>query len=212
MANASMASLNGMLTGILDISRLDAGVIAPAIASVDLGELVDRLAREYAPRAAADGLVLRHAPRAVRARTDAALLERILRNLIENALRYTAKGGVLIGVRQRGESVRLDVIDTGIGIAAEKQAEIFEEFRQLDNPARDSSHGLGLGLAIVSRLARLIGAEMQVASRLGHGTRFSLLLPLDRSAPPAARAAPAVRRRRRPHPHHRGQCRHSSGL
>ena len=192
MAKASMASLNGMLTGILDISRLDAGVIAPDIASADLGALVDRMAREYAPRAAEVGLVLRHVPREALARTDTALLERILRNLIENALRYTSKGGVLIGVRQRGENVRLDVIDTGIGIAANQQAEIFEEFRQLNNPARDSSQGLGLGLAIVSRLARLIGAEVQVSSRLDHGTRFSLLLPLEKIAPPAVRAAPAI--------------------
>jgi PAS domain S-box-containing protein len=191
LAKASMASLSSLLTGILDISRLDAGVVAPVMASVDLGELIDQMAREYAPRAEADGLVLRHAPRALRARTDVALLERILRNLIENALRYTAKGGVLIGVRQRGRWVRLDVIDTGIGIAAEYQTEIFEEFRQLNNPARDSSKGLGLGLAIVSRLARLIDSEVQVASRLDHGTRFSLLLPLELSAPPSVGAAPA---------------------
>ena len=192
MANASMASLNGMLTGILDISRLDAGGITPVFASVELGGLVDRLAREYAPRAAEVGLVLRHAPRALRARTDVALLERILRNLIENALRYTANGGVLIGLRPRGKRVRIDVIDTGMGIAADHQTEIFEEFRQLNNPARDSSKGLGLGLAIVCRLARLIGAEVQVASRLDCGARFSLVLPLDRSAPPSVRAAPAI--------------------
>lgn len=189
MANASVASLNALLTGILDISRLDAGVVTPVFASVDLGELIRRLACEYAPRAAADGLALRHVARALRARTDAALLERILRNLIENALRYTARGGALIGVRQRGEWVRLDVIDTGIGIAAEHQTEIFEEFRQFNNPARDGNKGLGLGLAIVSRLARLIGCEVQVASRLQHGTRFSLLLPMERSASPALRSA-----------------------
>jgi CheY-like chemotaxis protein/two-component sensor histidine kinase len=191
MANASMASLNGLLTSILDISRLDAGVITPDMASVDLGGLVGSLGDEYAPRAAAVGLVLRHAPRALRARTDVLLLERILRNLIENALRYTATGGVFIGLRRRGQSVRIDIFDTGIGIAADQQKEIFEEFRQLNNPARDSSQGLGLGLAIVSRLAQLIGSEVQVASSLGHGTRFSLLLPLDRSTPPCVRAAPS---------------------
>jgi CheY-like chemotaxis protein/anti-sigma regulatory factor (Ser/Thr protein kinase) len=130
--------------------------------------------------------------RALPVRTDLTLLERILRNLIENALRYTAKGGVLIGARQCGKTVRLDVIDTGIGIPVDQQTEIFEEFRQLDNPARDSSQGLGLGLAIVSRLAHLIDAEVQVASRVGHGTRFSLLLPLERSAPAPVRAALAL--------------------
>ena len=192
-ANASLASINGLLAGILDISRLDAGVITPAFSSVDLGELISRLAGEYAPRAAADGLVLRrNSPRALRARTDVALLERILRNLIENALRYTAKGGVLIGMRQRGDWVRLDVIDTGMGIAPEHQAEIFEEFRQLNNPARDSSKGLGLGLAIVSRLTRLIGSEVQVASRLGRGTRFSLLLPIEQSALMSTGPVPSI--------------------
>ena len=183
LAQESMISLNGMLAGILDLSRLDAGVVAPNVSSVDLGEFVYRLAREYRPRAVASGLVLRVAPRALHASADAALLERILRNLIENALRYTDKGGILIGLRQRGDRVRLDVIDTGMGIPADQQTEIFEEFRQLHNPARDSSKGLGLGLAIVARLARLLGAEVQVSSRLGRGTRFSLLLPQDRSAP-----------------------------
>jgi two-component system, sensor histidine kinase and response regulator len=162
------------------------------LACVEVGEIVGRLAREYEPRAAAAGLVLRHAPRTLRAHTDAALLERILRNLVENALRFTSKGGVLIGVRQRGEKVRLDVIDSGIGIPADQQTEIFEEFRQLNNPARDSSQGFGLGLAIVSRLTQLIGSEVQVASRLGHGTRFSLLLPLEQSAPAPVQAAPVV--------------------
>ncbi|WP_091683219.1 ATP-binding protein [Methylocapsa palsarum] len=95
-------------------------------------------------------------------------------------------------MRQRGDNVRLDVIDTGTGIPADQQAEIFEAFRQLNNPARDSGLGLGIGLAIVSRLARLIGAELQVSSRLGHGSRFSLLLPLDRTtvADIAAKSAP----------------------
>ena len=183
LAQDSLSSLNGMLAGILDLSRLDAGVVAPNMSSLDLGEFVYRLASEYRPRAVASGLVLRVAPRDLHASTDTALLERILRNLIENALRYTEKGGILIGLRQRGDRIRLDVIDTGMGIPAEQQTEIFEEFRQLHNPARDSSKGLGLGLAIVARLARLLGAEVQVSSRLGRGTRFSLLLPRDRSAP-----------------------------
>jgi PAS domain S-box-containing protein len=191
MAKSAVDSLNSLLTGILDISKLDAGVVAPDIASVNLGETIDRLAKEYAPRAMAQGLTLRHVTSALWARTDANLMDRILRNLIENALRYTEKGGILIGLRRRDDTVRLDVIDTGIGIPADKQAEIFEEFRQLDNPARDASRGLGLGLAIVSRLAHLLGAPVEVASRLGRGTRFSLLLPLDRTEAPAKAAAPA---------------------
>ena len=183
LAQDLVNSLTGMLAGILDLSRLDAHVIAPTVSSVDLGEFANRLACEYRPRAVESGLVMRFAPRTFRASTDAALLERIVRNLIENALRYTAKGGILIGLRQRGDRVRIDVIDTGMGIPAAQQTEIFEEFRQLNNPARDSSKGLGLGLAIVARLARLLNAEVQVRSRVDRGSRFSLLLPLDRSAP-----------------------------
>ncbi len=182
MAKSAVDSLNGLLTGILDISKLGAGVVTPILGDVDLGELVDRLTKEYGSRAAAEGLTLRYVSSAIWVRTDAALVERIARNLIENALRYTEKGGILIGLRKRGGNVRLDVIDTGIGIPADKQAEIFEEFRQLNNPARDASHGLGLGLSIVSRLAQLLGAPVEVASRLSHGTRFSLLLPLIRAA------------------------------
>jgi PAS domain S-box-containing protein len=193
MAADSVKSLHEMLTGFLDISRLDAGVVQPEIASVDVSAMVSRLAREYLPRAAAAGLALRCRPRDFHARTDAALLERILRNLLENALRYTAKGGVFIGLRQRGDRVRLDVIDTGIGIALDKQAEIFEEFRQLGNPARDANLGQGLGLAIVARLAKLLKAEVQVYSRPGRGARFSLLLPETQAAAPVALVSrPAV--------------------
>ena len=159
---------------------------------MSLAETVQQLANEYRPRAAASGLSLRCVSRDFSARTDAALLERILRNLLENALRYTVAGGVLIGLRQRGDRVRLDVIDSGMGIPADKQTEIFEEFRQLNNPARDSSRGLGLGLAIVNRLARLLGVEVQVRSRLGRGTRFSLLVPMDVGRPADAAAQPPL--------------------
>ena len=192
MAKSAVDSLNNLLTGILDISKLDAGAVSPEFASVDAGELVERLAREYQSRAAALGLTLRCVANGLRVRSDAALLERIVRNLIENALRYTEKGGVLVGVRRRGERVRLDVIDTGIGIPADMQSQIFEEFRQLNNPARDASRGLGLGLAIVSRLAKLLGTNVQVASRLGRGTRFSVLLPITGEAPADIDAVPAA--------------------
>ncbi len=192
MANMAVKSLSGLLTGILDISKLDAGVVEPRVASVDLGALAEKLANEYRPRAAANGLSLRLASCALCGCADEEMLERILRNLLENALRYTASGGILLGVRRRGETVRIDVIDTGVGIPADKQAEIFEEFRQLNNQARDSSQGLGLGLSIVSRLARLLGAEVQVASRLGRGSRFSLSLRRDHAAPPAKCIKPVL--------------------
>ena len=150
----SLEGLNGLLNAILDISRLDAGVEAqPEV--VDLDVLIRRLAIEYKPKADELGLALRVAPRELWATADPALLERALRNLIENALRYTPAGGVLIGLRRRGERVRIDVVDTGIGVPEDKRKDIFEEFVQLNNPGRQLGLGLGLGLAIVARIARL---------------------------------------------------------
>ena len=143
MAEAAVSSLTALLTSILDISKLDAGLVTPFLTAVDLGELVPRLAREHQPLAAAKGLSLRHACCPLFVRADREMLERILRNLLENALRYTDTGGVLLAVRRRGETARLDVIDTGIGIPADKHTEIFEEFCQLGNAAGNSSRGWG---------------------------------------------------------------------
>ena len=174
----ALGGLNRLLTSILDLSSLDAGAVEACMEAVDLGALLGRLTTEYAPKAASRGLSFRVVRRGFHVVADATLLERALRNLIENALRYTPKGGILIGARRRGDRVRIDVVDTGIGVAASEQAEIFEEFYQVDNPGRDLEKGLGLGLAIVSRLADLLGAKVEVASRVGRGSRFSLTLPL----------------------------------
>jgi signal transduction histidine kinase/CheY-like chemotaxis protein len=182
MMKQAVGGLQRLLTGILGISLLEAGVVEASMESVDVGDLVGRLAREYAPIAEAKGLRLRSVPQPLHARTDATLLERVLRNLIENALRFTLKGGILIGIRRRGERVRIDVIDTGLGIPTDKQTEIFEEFRQLHNPGRDHREGLGLGLAIVARLASLLGTQVEVASNFGRGSRFSLALPIATEA------------------------------
>lgn len=184
----AMDSLNGLLAGILDISRLDAGLLRPNLESVDCGAVVARLAEEYAPVAAAKGLALRSRPRQLHTRTDAALLEQALRNLIENALRYTNRGRILLGVRPRGARIGIEVIDTGIGIPADKHREIFEEFYQVGNPGRDRSQGLGIGLAIVGRVASLLGGEVTVASQLGRGSRFSVLLPREASPYASAEA------------------------
>jgi signal transduction histidine kinase len=178
MENA-LEGLNGLLTSILDVSRLDAGVVMPQMATVDIGALLGRLAQEYSLLAEGKGLRLKAVRLALMARTDASLLERILRNLMENAIRYTHRGGILVGMRRRGNRVRLDVVDSGIGIPSNELPHIFEELYQVGNPGRHFSEGLGLGLAIVERLARLLGAELLVRSREGRGTCFSLLLPLD---------------------------------
>ncbi|MBB4196623.1 hypothetical protein CCR94_20460 [Rhodoblastus sphagnicola] len=189
----ALDGLTLLLNSILDMSRLDAGVVMPQVRSVDVGALLDRLSGEYAAQAEARALRFKgsglQAWRAtLHARTDPALLERALRNLIENALRYTRRGGVLVGVRRRGDRVRIDVVDTGVGIAAEKLSHIFEEFYQVSSAGRERANGLGLGLSIVERIAHLLGAEIEVRSREGRGSRFSLLLPLDDE--PAGTAVP----------------------
>ena len=172
----SLEGLNGLLNAILDVSRLDSGVEAQTEV-VDLEVLIRRLVFEYGPKAKERGLDLRMVPRKYWVNADPALLERALRNLIENAMSYTASGGVLIGLRRVGGRVRIDVVDTGIGFAKEKQKDIFEEFVQLNNPGRQLGLGLGLGLAIVARIATLMDATIDVRSKPGKGSRFSLSLP-----------------------------------
>ncbi len=179
MMQKAVNGLEGLLTAILDISRLDAGVtMRPE--PVDLTAMLRGLALEYKPKADNVGLDLRMAGPSLWVSTDPALLERATRNLIDNAIRYTHSGGVLLGLRRRKGSVRVDVIDTGIGIPRERQADIFEEFVQIDNPGRNLGRGLGLELAIVLRIARLLGAAVEVNSNVGRGSRFSLLLSCAR--------------------------------
>ncbi len=188
MMKQALGGLNGLLTAILDISRLDAGVVEASIEKVDLGALLIRLYSEYVAKAESQGLELRFVPADLHALADPTLIERALRNLIENALRYTSKGGVVIGMRMRGKDVRVDVIDTGIGIPDEKRHEIFDEFTQLNNPGRDLGQGLGLGLAIVSRLVALMDGQIELRSRPGRGSRFSLTLPaVEPDAPTEAK-------------------------
>ena len=182
MMEAALDGLGGLLNSILDISRVDAGVVVPQMGSVNLDEMLHRVCDGYASECGHKNLRLRCRSQAgLQARTDAGLLERILRNLIENAIRYTDHGGVLIGIRRRGERLRIDIVDSGIGIPADKLERVFEEFYQVANPARDYRRGLGLGLAIVSRLACLIGADLQVRSREGRGTCFTVTVPVDGS-------------------------------
>ncbi|BAI71982.1 two-component hybrid sensor and regulator [Azospirillum sp. B510] len=190
---ASMTdSLNGlrvMLDSLLDVSRLDAGVVKPSVTDFALGPLLDRLAEEYRNRAAESGLALRHVATSAWTRSDPALLERILRNLIENAIRYTERGDILVGCLHRADGLRLAVLDQGIGIPADKTQDIFLEFTQLANPERDRRKGLGLGLAIVRRLARLLEHGVTVRSTPGRGSGFFLDLPVavPRPVPKPAR-------------------------
>ena len=173
--NQSLDALKQLLDGLLDMSRLESGRIVAAPGPVKLADVLGRLAAEYTPRALERGLKLSVIPCGAWVLTDPALLDRILRNLIENALRYTRDGRILIGARRRRGQIRLEVWDTGIGIPADRLDEIFEEFTQLDDTGRD--RGLGLGLAIVKRLSRLLRHRVTVRSAVGRGSVFAIELP-----------------------------------
>jgi two-component system, sensor histidine kinase len=176
--DSAVDAVDAMLNSMLDISKLDAGVVQPKITPVPLGALLQRLDVEYQPIARLTGNELRvRATRTVGV-SDAAMLQRILGNLISNALRYTLNGRVLVAARRRGDSIRIDVYDTGPGIPAESLEDIFLEFHQLGNPERDRRRGLGLGLAIVKRLAGLLDHPITIRSVVGGGSRFSVTLPV----------------------------------
>lgn len=190
-------ALNGLTTlldALLDVSKLDAGVVAPQFTTVPLGHLLDLLAGEYQFKAERQGLSLRVVRSSLACGSDATLLERLIRNLIENALRYTRGGSILIGCRRRGASVRIDVIDTGIGIPPDKLEVIFEEFYQIGNAERLRAQGLGLGLAIVHRLSKLLNHPVEVASTPGRGSRFSVTVPQVALAPRPGAGADGGRR------------------
>jgi signal transduction histidine kinase len=192
--NASVDALEGLFNELLDISKIDAGAIKANPQDFALGPLLERLRMDFEPEAFERGLGLKVRPSRLHVRSDPVLVERILRNLITNALRYTPRGRVLVAARSRGTGVALEVWDTGTGIAAAQRERIFEEFYQVGNPERNSRKGLGLGLSIVRRLANLLGAPVGLSSEPGRGSRFSLTLP--RGMPPAPEAALSSARRR----------------
>lgn len=173
----SVDVMEELFNSLLDISRLDAGVVQPHITTIPLASVFDSLRFEYAPVARQKRLSLHVVPTSVFVRSDASLLVRLIRNLLSNAMRYTDSGGVVLGCRRAGSEVRIEVWDTGKGIPADRHEEIFREFYQLDNPERDRRKGLGLGLAIVERLARLLGHPVTIRSTVGKGSVFSITLP-----------------------------------
>lgn len=178
----SIEAINSMLNALLDVSKLDAGVVKPAVEPFALTDLFERLQAEFRPIALENHNALRIRPASAHVNTDPAMLERMLRNLIGNALRYTDNGRILVAARPRGRNIEIQVLDTGSGIPEDQLDDIFVEFHQLQNPARDRRQGLGLGLAIVKRLANLLHLDVKVVSRLGHGSCFSITLPLARAA------------------------------
>ncbi len=174
----SITALESLFDSLLDLSRLDAGVVTVQPRNVGLQALFDRLAREFHGEAVERELRLRFVPTRAVVRTDPLLLERILINLVANALHYTQHGGVAVGVRRRRGRAAIEVHDTGVGIPPEKQALVFEEFYQVNNPGRDRRRGLGLGLAIVQRLAHMLDHPLRLRSTPGRGSCFSIELPL----------------------------------
>lgn len=190
--DGAVDAIDSMLNSLLDISKLDAGVVRPEVGPVEVGDLLERLNDEYQPIARLTGNRLRVRPSSAMAQSDAAMLQRILTNLVSNALRYTANGRVLVGARKCGNSIRIEVYDNGPGIPSHALDDIFLEFHQLGNPERDRRKGLGLGLAIVKRLADLLGHKIEVRSTVGRGSRFTVTLPLSPASRRAATLSPAT--------------------
>jgi signal transduction histidine kinase len=174
--DAAVTGMNDLFNALLDISKLDAGALAPDVADFPLAQILQRIERTFGPAALEKGLRLRTVSSDAWVRSDPILLERILMNLVSNAIRYTASGGALVGCRRRGRELRIEVWDSGIGIPADQREGIFGEFYQIAASGRNE--GLGLGLAIVDRLCRLLGHRIELASTPGRGSRFAVSLPL----------------------------------
>jgi signal transduction histidine kinase/ActR/RegA family two-component response regulator len=184
--DASAAALDTMFDALLDVSRMDAGAIEPRRVPFALPAMLHRVGDEFAGPAADKGLRLSvrvpSAARQLNALSDPLLVERIVRNLLANAVKYTTSGGVLLACRLRGERWRVEVWDSGPGIPQAERERIYEEFYQLGNPERDRAAGLGLGLSIVRRLASLLELPLSLESRLGRGSCFAVELPVTRLA------------------------------
>ncbi len=170
----SVTALDGLLNGLLDVSKLEAGLIVPHMSEFNVAPMMERLAAEFEPLCAAEGLQFTVVPSRAVVKSDPALLERILRNLLSNAVRYTKTGRILLGCRQRGKALEFQVCDTGIGIPKAELKNIFREFHQVGNPGRDRRQGLGLGLAIVERLVGLMDHAIEVKSEESRGSVFSV--------------------------------------
>jgi Na+/proline symporter/signal transduction histidine kinase len=172
----SLEAIEEILGALLDISRLDAGAMTTSVTNFKIGDLMRSLEIEFAPIARAKGLKLSFVPCSLPVRSDRLLLRRLLQNLISNAIKYTPRGRVLVGCRRRGQSLQIGVYDTGVGIPVQKRGEIFKEFHRLEQGAR-IARGLGLGLSIVERLARVLGHGIAIDSIASGGSLFSVTAP-----------------------------------
>ena len=189
----SLETMEDLLRTLLDISKLDAGVVLPDIGDVNLETLFSSLRSDFLPVAKMKGLTLKFRPVSTVVRSDRTLLRRILQNILSNALHYTRSGGVLIGTRHRGDTIRIDVADTGCGIPDDQRETVFEEFQRGTMPADGgfAGGGLGLGLAIVRRMAAALGHPVTFSSKVGRGTIFHIDVPVGIGATADAIASAA---------------------
>lgn len=196
--DGAVQSLDSLFGSLLDISRLDAQVVHCRPEAFALAPLLARVCADHAADAQAKGIGLKLRPCPLAVRTDPVLFERVVRNLVGNAVRYTQRGRVVVAARRRARSLSVEVWDSGPGIPADQHQRIFEEFYQLENPERDRAKGLGLGLAIVRRLCDLLGNPLSLASRPGRGSVFKVSVPIADGVAFEARpdvTAPAVAQR-----------------
>lgn len=185
-------AMGELLDALLDVSRLDIVAVQPHRQPLALESILETISDSLHLTAQAKGLHLRHRPTALWVDSDPQLLRRMISNLVSNSVRYAEKGGILIGARKRGNRVRIEVWDTGIGIDEAHLPYLFQEFYQVGNPERDSTKGLGLGLAIVARLAEMLDHPVEVRSRPGKGTTFSVSVPIAAPAPISLYDPPAA--------------------
>ena len=183
LVHSANDSLNSLLGSLLDVSKLDAGIIEPVIERISLVSLLNRVADNYRLPAKKKGLQLRLCLRDCYVDSDVSLLSSAIMNLIDNAIKYTATGGVLVSTRIHHGVVNIQVWDTGRGIAKDKQKKIYHEFLQLGNPERDIDKGLGLGLSISKRILQLLDYPLSLSSTVGRGSVFSILIPLSTLPP-----------------------------
>jgi Na+/proline symporter/signal transduction histidine kinase/CheY-like chemotaxis protein len=180
--DASLEAVEEILGALLDMSRLDTGALRPEFASFRINELMRQIELEFAPLATSKGIDLIIVPCTMVVRSDRRLLRRLIQNLVSNAIKYTPKGRVLVGCRRQGASLRIDVYDTGVGIPQSKWRDIFIEFHRLDQGAK-IARGLGLGLSIVERVARVLDCSIGLESESGRGSHFTVTVPLSNEAP-----------------------------
>src|ERR1700722_9642227 len=174
---SAIESLETSFSAMLDISKFDAGLVQKAPRTFPIRDIFRRLYQQFGGDAEARNLALRFRATRRIVCSDPLLLERVLGNLVQNALRYTRKGGVLVAARRHCQGVALEIWDTGVGIPADQKDMIFREFYRIDNPERDRGRGLGMGLAIVRRLCNLLEHQLELHSKLGHGSVFRVLVP-----------------------------------